>query len=47
MEKNITLEKESTAYNLNLKLASELIVFHIETSDIPKKYMKMDFQTQI
>ncbi len=37
MEKNITLEKDNITYNLNLKLVSELIVFHIEKSDIPKR----------
>ena len=39
MEKNITLEKNSITYNLNIKLISELIIFHIETSEIPKKSM--------
>ena len=43
MEKNIAFEKESTTYNLNLKLVSELIVFHIETSDIPKKIYENGF----
>ena len=43
MEKNIALEKESTTYNLNLKLVSELIIFHIETSDIPKKIYENGF----
>ena len=43
MEKNITLEKENITYNISIKLVSELIVFHIETSQFPKKIYEKSF----
>ena len=43
MEKNITLQKNNINYNISIKLVSELIVFHIETSDFPKKIYENSF----
>ena len=43
MEENIILEKDNITYYLNLKLVSNLIVFHIETNDIPKKIYENSF----
>ena len=43
MEKNITLEKDYITYNISIKLISKLIVFHIETSEFPKKIYENSF----
>ena len=43
MENKITLKKNNTTYNITIKLVSELIVFHIETSDFPKKIYESSF----